>query len=95
MIEGLKGIKNARVIGSPIARAGVVSFVLDDIHAQDVGTLLDGAGVAVRTGKHCTEPLLDRLGLSSTVRASLGLYSNEDDVEALIDGLRFVRSMFD
>ena len=78
----------------PSARDAVVSFNLGTIHHLDVGTLLDRLGIAVRTGHHCAQPLMDRLGISGTVRASFALYNTKEEVDALVAGLDRVRKMF-
>jgi len=77
-----------------IARDAVVSFNVRDIHHLDMGTLLDRLGIAVRTGHHCAQPLLDRLGISGTVRASFALYNTKEEVDALVAGIRRVSQMF-
>ena len=86
-LSGLKQIPGLRLIGEPAERASVISFLLDGSHPNDVGTLLDQQGIAVRTGHHCNMPLMTRLGIPGTVRASFSLYNNEDDVDALINGV--------
>jgi cysteine desulfurase/selenocysteine lyase len=68
-------------------RIGVVAFAVEDVHAHDVCQLLDGAGVALRGGHHCAQPLMERFGLDATARASLALYNDQDDVDALLGGL--------
>jgi len=90
----LGALPGLRLVGTPAERAGVISFVLEGIHPHDVGTLLDGAGVAVRAGHHCAQPLMTRFGLPGTVRASLGLYNTEADLLALRDGLIEARRFF-
>ncbi len=92
--ERLKALPGARVYGVARRKASVLSFGLHEIHPQDIGTLLDSCGVAVRTGQHCAEPVMTRFGIHSTARASFALYNGADDVDALIDGLEFVREMF-
>ncbi len=89
LLDGLATIKAARVIGPTglQGRAPVVSFVLDDLHPHDVAQVLDSRGVAVRGGHHCAQPFMDCCDLAGTTRASLALYSNAGDVDALIDGL--------
>ncbi|MBO6144190.1 MAG: cysteine desulfurase [Prevotella sp.] len=77
-----------------IARDAVVSFNVRDIHHLDMGTLLDRLGIAVRTGHHCAQPLMDRLGISGTVRASFALYNTKEEVDALVAGIRRVSQMF-
>jgi cysteine desulfurase/selenocysteine lyase len=84
---GLSAIDGVRLIGTAAHRIGVVSFNLGAHHPYDVGTLLDARGIAVRTGHHCAQPLMDRWGLPGTVRASFGVYTTEADVDALIDGV--------
>ena len=72
----------------------MISFVLDNVHAHDVGTILDQEGIAVRTGHHCAQPVMDRFGVTSTVRASIGMYNGRDDIDALATGLKRVRDIF-
>lgn len=86
-LSGLKQIPGLRLIGEPNKRASVISFLLDGGHPNDVGTLLDQQGVAVRSGHHCNMPLMKRLGIPGTVRASFSLYNNEADVDALLAGV--------
>ena len=90
----LEAIKGFRPIGTAAQKTGVISFTLDDIHAHDMGTILDMEGVAVRTGHHCTQPLMERFGVPATTRASFGLYNDEADVDALVHGLERVKSLF-
>ena len=78
----------------PADSAGIVSFALDNIHPHDLGTILDEEHVAIRAGHHCAQPLMARLGVSATARASFGLYSDEDDVAALIRGIERTRRIF-
>jgi cysteine desulfurase/selenocysteine lyase len=85
---GLRSIDGVRLIGTAPSRIGVVSFLLGAHHPYDVGTLLDARGIAVRTGHHCAQPLMAKWGLPGTVRASFGVYTTEDEVDALIDGVR-------
>ena len=75
-------------------KAAIISFTLDCAHPHDVGTVLDHSGVAVRAGNHCAEPLLERLGIGATVRASFGLYNTRADADALADALHQVREIF-
>jgi cysteine desulfurase/selenocysteine lyase len=83
-----------RLIGRAPERAGVVSFVVEGVHPHDVGTILDQEGVAVRTGHHCAQPVMERFGVPATTRASFALYNTEADVEALAQGLERVRKVF-
>jgi cysteine desulfurase/selenocysteine lyase len=91
--DQLRGFPGLRIIGEAHDRTSVLSFVLDGAHPHDVGTILDQEGVAVRAGHHCAQPLMRRLGLISTVRASFSLYNSPDDVAALLHGLRRVREV--
>jgi cysteine desulfurase/selenocysteine lyase len=90
----LAAIDGVNVIGRAQDRGGVVSFTLDRAHAHDVATLLDRQGIAVRAGHHCAEPLMQRLGLHSTARASFGVYTTRGEIDALADTLARVREFF-
>jgi cysteine desulfurase/selenocysteine lyase len=90
-LEAMDGI---RIIGRAPHKAGVVSFVVDGVHPHDVGTILDTEGVAVRTGQHCAQPVMDRYGVPATVRASFGIYNAAWEVDALIAALGRVRELF-
>ncbi len=90
----LAAVKGLRVIGEAQDRGGVISFTLDGAHAHDVATLLDRNGVAVRAGNHCAEPLMRRLGVDSTARASFGVYTTPGEIDALGDTLERVRAFF-
>ena len=72
----------------------MISFLVGDIHHLDMGTLLDRLGIAVRTGHHCAQPLMERLGIQGTVRASFALYNTKDEIDALVSGIRRVSTMF-
>lgn len=89
----LKAMNDVTVFG-PEDSAGIVSFAIDDIHPHDLGTILDEAGVAIRAGHHCAQPLMDYLGVPATARASFGLYSSEADVDALLEGIARTRRIF-
>lgn len=78
----------------PIEAAGIVSFALQGVHPHDIGTILDEEGVAIRAGHHCAQPLMEALGVPATARASFGIYSDEDDVAALLRGIERVRRIF-
>ena len=80
-------IPGLRIIGNAKNKTSIISFVIDDLHPQDIGTLLDQQGVAIRAGHHCVMPLMDRFGLDGTARASFCLYNNEDDVNAVFDAV--------
>lgn len=92
--EKLKKISGLKIIGTAKNKAGVISFVLDDIHPHDIGTVLDHQGIAIRAGHHCAQPLMDRFQLSACVRASFGIYNSREDVDALVAGLLEVKRMF-
>ena len=91
--EALRGMNDVRVFG-PEDSAGIVSFALDGIHPHDLGTILDEEDVAIRAGHHCAQPLMDRLGVPATARASFGLYSDESDVAALLRGIERTKRIF-
>ena len=88
------GVPGVRLIGTAAHKAAVVSFVVDGVHAHDVGTILDQEGVAVRTGHHCTQPVMDFFGVPATARASFAMYNGRDDVDALVEALGRVREVF-
>jgi cysteine desulfurase/selenocysteine lyase len=92
--QQLSKIPGLRFIGTAEERAAAVSFVLDGVHPHDIGTILDQEGIAVRTGHHCAQPVMDRFGVAATVRASFALYNTKADVDALVRGLRRVREVF-
>jgi cysteine desulfurase/selenocysteine lyase len=90
----LSGIPGLRLIGTARAKTSVLSFALDDVHPHDIGTILDREGIAIRAGHHCAQPLMKRLGLAATARASLACYSTRQDIDALVAGLGKVREIF-
>jgi cysteine desulfurase/selenocysteine lyase len=91
--EQLKSIEGLRIVGDVPDKVSVISFVMKDIHPQDIGILLDNQGIAVRTGHHCTQPLMKRLGLPGTSRASFAVYNTREEVDALVRGLLKVKKM--
>ena len=93
-MEQMKEIPGMRLFGTSQHKDAVISFLVGDIHHLDMGTLLDRLGIAVRTGHHCAEPLMHRLGISGTVRASFALYNTKEEVDALIAGIKRVSQMF-
>ncbi len=93
-MERLASIDGMRLFGVPSGKDAVISFLVGNIHHLDLGTLLDRLGIAVRTGHHCAQPLIDRLGIQGTVRASFALYNTREEVDALADGIERVRKMF-
>ena len=95
-LERMQTIEGMRIFGPLDAnkRDAVISFLVGDIHHLDMGTLLDRLGIAVRTGHHCAEPLMRRLGINGTVRASFGLYNTKEEIDALVNGIKRVSQMF-
>ena len=93
-MKRLKEIEGMRIFGEAEHKSGVVSFLVGNIHHLDMGTLLDRLGIAVRTGHHCAQPLMIRLGIEGTVRASFGLYNTKEEIEALAAGIERVSKMF-
>jgi cysteine desulfurase / selenocysteine lyase len=92
--ERVRDVPGLRVVGTAEQKAGVLSFVMDCAHPHDIGTILDGHGIAVRAGHHCAQPLMRRLGLAATARASFSLYNTPDEVDALVRALHHVREVF-
>jgi cysteine desulfurase / selenocysteine lyase len=92
--EALSAMKDIRLIGTAKDKASVLSFVMDGIHPHDIGTILDQEGIAIRTGHHCAQPVMDRFGVPATARASFGLYNTREEVHALIKGIEKVREVF-
>lgn len=93
-MEQMREIPGMRLFGTSQHKDAVISFLVGDIHHLDMGTLLDRLGIAVRTGHHCAEPLMHRLGISGTVRASFALYNTKEEVDALVAGIKRVSQMF-
>lgn len=93
-MKRLSEIENIRIFGQSDRKDAVVSFLVGDIHHLDMGTLLDRLGIAVRTGHHCAQPLMLRLGIQGTVRASFALYNTKDEIDVLVEGIRRVSRMF-
>jgi cysteine desulfurase/selenocysteine lyase len=90
-IGSLPGV---RLIGQAPEKTAIVSFVLAGVHAHDVGTIVDRHGVAIRTGHHCAQPLLERFGVAATARASMALYNTRQDIDALVAGLHEAQEIF-
>jgi cysteine desulfurase / selenocysteine lyase len=90
-VSDLPGV---RVIGTAREKAGVLSFAMQGIHPHDIGTILDQEGIAIRTGHHCAQPVMERFGVDATARASFGLYNTEDEIDALVRGIQKVREVF-
>lgn len=93
-MEQMGQIEGMRFIGTPAHKDAVISFLVGHIHHLDMGTLLDRLGIAVRTGHHCAEPLMHRMGIEGTVRASFGLYNTKEEIDKLVAGIERVRKMF-
>src|SRR5947209_7639871 len=92
--EAVSAIPGIRLIGTARDKAGVLSFLLDSIHPHDIGTVLDQEGIAVRTGHHCAQPVMQRFGIAATARASFALYNTREEVDALVEGIQKVREVF-
>ena len=92
--DALSGISGLRLIGRAREKTGVQSFVMDRVHAHDVGTILDREGVAIRAGHHCAMPLMDRFGVTATCRASFAMYNTNEEIDALVSGIHKVREVF-
>jgi cysteine desulfurase / selenocysteine lyase len=92
--EQVSAVDGLRIVGTAREKAGVLSFVLDGVHPHDIGTVLDREGVAIRTGHHCAQPVMDRYGLPATARASFGLYNTRGEVDALVAAIHKVIGMF-
>ena len=92
--QQMKQIEGMRIFGEAKEKGAVISFLVGNIHHLDMGTLLDQLGIAVRTGHHCAEPLMNRLGIEGTVRASFALYNTKEEIDVFVNGIRRVCSMF-
>ena len=93
-LAALSTIDGLRILGTAQDRGGVISFTMRDAHAHDIATLLDRQGIAVRAGHHCAEPLMGKLGVSSTARASFALYTTREEIDALAAGLHRIKQIF-
>jgi cysteine desulfurase/selenocysteine lyase len=92
--EALSTIPGLSIIGQATEKAAVISFVLDKIHPHDISTLLDQQGIAIRSGRHCAEPTMERFGVVSTVRASFAMYNTLDEIKRLVEGLEQIKRLF-
>jgi cysteine desulfurase/selenocysteine lyase len=92
--ESVSAIPGVRLIGTAREKAGVLSFLMDSVHPHDIGTVLDQEGVAIRTGHHCAQPVMQRFGIAATARASFALYNTREEVDALVEGILKVREVF-
>ncbi len=92
--RALREIPGLRIVGTAPNKVAVLSFVMETAHPHDIGTIVDAEGVAIRTGHHCAQPVMERFGIAATARASLGMYNTREDLDALIAALRKVQEMF-
>jgi cysteine desulfurase/selenocysteine lyase len=90
-VSALPGIK---LVGTAKDKAGVLSFVMENVHPHDIGTVLDQQGIAIRTGHHCAQPVMERFGIPATARASFGLYNTKEEIDALVSGIKKVQEVF-
>jgi cysteine desulfurase / selenocysteine lyase len=93
-VAQLSAVPGVRIVGRPRRRAGAISFLLDNVHPHDIGTILDSEGIAIRAGHHCAQPLMRRFGVAATARASFAVYNTRAEVDALVAALARVRAMF-
>ncbi len=92
--EALQNVKGLRLIGSAKEKASVLSFVLENAHPHDIGTILDREGIAIRTGHHCTQPVMQRFGIPATARASISMYNTKEELDVLVRGIEKVKEIF-
>ncbi|MFZ0664081.1 MAG: cysteine desulfurase [Acidobacteriaceae bacterium] len=92
--NALQEVPGLRLIGTAKKKAGVLSFVMEDIHPHDIGTILDQQGIAIRTGHHCAQPVMQRFGIPATARASLAVYNTRSDIDALVAGIHKLKEVF-
>ena len=92
--DAVSTIPGLRVVGTAKEKTGVLSFVLDGVHPHDIGTILDQEGIAIRTGHHCAQPVMERFGIAATARASFGLYNTKQEIDALVRGIQNVKEIF-
>jgi len=92
--QKVSAIPGVRIIGTAKEKAGVLSFVIEGVHPHDIGTILDQEGIAIRTGHHCAQPVMERFGIDATARASFALYNTKEEVDALVEGIKKVEEVF-
>jgi cysteine desulfurase / selenocysteine lyase len=93
--EKLLSIESVKIYGNAKEKSAIISFLIDNIHHYDIGMILDKLGIAVRTGTHCAQPVMDCLGISGTVRASIAFYNTREDIDKLVEGIKKVKQMFE
>ena len=93
--KALTAISGLRLIGTAKNKTSILSFVLSDIHAHDLGTLIDEEGIAIRTGHHCTQPVMKHFGIPATSRASFTLYNTKDEIDQLVNAINKAKKVFD
>lgn len=93
--EELRSVHGLKIIGTAKEKAGVISFVLENAHPHDIGTILDREGIAIRTGHHCTQPVMQRFGIPATARASLSMYNTKEEIDVLVRGIAKVKEIFE
>jgi cysteine desulfurase/selenocysteine lyase len=89
----LEAIDGVRIVGTARRKASVISFVVDEVHPHDIGTIVDREGVAIRTGHHCAQPVMDRFKIPATARASFAMYNTRDDIQALAEAVRRAKTV--
>jgi cysteine desulfurase/selenocysteine lyase len=92
--EALQAVPGVRLIGTAPDKVAVLSFLMESAHPHDIGTIVDAEGVAIRTGHHCTQPVMEHFGIAATARGSLGMYNSRDDIDALVAALQKVQELF-
>jgi cysteine desulfurase/selenocysteine lyase len=92
--DALGKIEGVRLVGTAREKLGVVSFVIDSIHPHDIGTILNEEGIAIRTGHHCAQPVMERFGIPATARASFAFYNTREEVDVLVRGIHRVKEVF-
>jgi cysteine desulfurase/selenocysteine lyase len=92
--RALETMEGVRLIGTARRKASILSFVMDGVHPHDIGTVVDREGIAIRTGHHCAQPVMDRFGVPATARASIAMYNTRADIDALMAALSRVRQLF-
>ena len=92
--EALEAVPGVRLIGTAPGKVAALSFLMESAHPHDIGTIVDAEGVAIRTGHHCAQPVMEHFGIAATARASLGMYNSREDIDALVAALRKVQELF-